>query len=126
MRESFFPGKETWYASDSPTGPFATVFQDDGDTGYYYAHDLADGGRILDALHIYNVPAVVDRDQASFAEIVWSPDSLKAALLINEHPHAVIDFAERRSYCRTGFPSPPPDWNRGLWREDLLELFRRR
>jgi hypothetical protein len=120
MSQAFFPGKEAWYASDSPTTQYTAVFEDDGDTGYFYAYDLA---RVLDAVHIYNLSSVVDKDRESLAEIIWTPDGLKAALLINNYPHAVIDFADRRSYCRTGFPSPLPDWNRGAWTEDLMELF---
>jgi hypothetical protein len=125
MSQAFFPGKEAWYASDSPTGQFTAVFEDDGDTGYFYAHDRANGARVLDAVHIYNVSSVVDKDRESIAEIVWTPDGLKAALSINDYPQAIIDFAERRSYCRTGFPSPAPDWNRGVWSEELVDLFRR-
>ena len=91
---------------------------------YFYAHDRADGSRVLDAVHIYNVSSIVGGDRESFVEIVWTRDGMKAALFINDSPHADVDFAERRSYCRTGFPSPPRDWDRGAWSDDLIELFR--
>jgi hypothetical protein len=126
MSETFFPGKEAWYASDTPTAKFTAIFEDDGDTGYLYANDRADGNRVLDAVHIYNVSSVASRNRESFVEIVWTRDGLKAALFINGCPHAVIDFAGRRSYCRSGFPAPPRDWNREVWSEELMELFRRR
>jgi hypothetical protein len=123
MCQPFFPGKKAWYASDSPTAQFTAIFEDEGDTGYFYAYDRAGGVRVLDAMHIYNVTSVVDKDRESVAEIVWSLDGLKAILLINDYPHAIIDFSERRSYCRTAFPSPPSNWYRGEWSEELLKLF---
>jgi hypothetical protein len=78
---------------------------------------------ILDAVYIYNVANVVNRSAASIVDIRWSADGFKAALLLNEQPHAVIDFGERCSYCRTGFPAPPNGWRRGTWHEDLMKLF---
>jgi hypothetical protein len=37
-------------------------------------------GLILDAVHVYNVRNVVDREIDSTAEIIWSEDGLKARL----------------------------------------------
>jgi hypothetical protein len=42
--------------------------------------------------------------------LVWSSDGLKAALLVNNYPHAIFDFEVRRGYCRTGFPPADPKW----------------
>lgn len=120
---TFTPGHTTWYASDSPTAAFTVIFEDDGDTGYLYAHDRADESRVLDAVQIYNVHSVVDKDKQSLAEIVWSTDGMKTVLFINGYPHAIINFEERISYCRTGFQAPNADWDRGRWSEDLLEWF---
>src|SRR5215831_1617411 len=100
MGQTFQPGVETWYPSDSPSSKFSAIFEDDGDTGYLYAYDRAlPEASILDAVHIYNVKSVVDRERPSVVEITWSADGLKAALLINDHPHAVINFSECCSYC---------------------------
>ena len=123
-RHAFSPGTDTWYASDSPSNDFSAIFEDDGQTGYFYAYrrGAAQGG-ILDAVHIYNVANVVDRQLESTAEILWSSDGLKAALLINAWPHAVIDFGARCSYCRTGFPPPSGSWSRGPWTDDLMRSF---
>ena len=124
MIHRFLPGHKTWHASDSPTSNFSAVFEDDGDTGYFYAYDrAASGNKILDAVHIYDASAVSDRDRESAAEIIWSADGMKAALLINDYPHAVINFVERCSYSRTGFPSPHENWRHGTWMETLMELF---
>src|SRR6266567_1209732 len=75
---------------DSPSHRWSAFFEDDGETGYLYAVDpeRADNS-ILDAVHIYNVASVVDRQKPSVLSIVWSADESKCALLINDYPHAV-------------------------------------
>jgi hypothetical protein len=123
----YLPGDETWYASASPTSSFSGVFEDDGDTGYFYAYDRSrPDSPILDALHIYNVRNVRDREIPSEVDIVWSRDGLKAALLINDYPHAVLDFVAAKGYCRTGFPAPGGVWRadeRAPWDDSLMQLF---
>lgn len=40
----------------APEGMLAAVFEDDGETGYFYALDESvNGNAIQDAVHIYNV-----------------------------------------------------------------------
>lgn len=91
----------------SPLTAFAVVFEDDGETGYFYGLDTSrKENPILDALHIYNVSNVTDRHIPSKVQIIWSADGLKSALLINRCPHAIFDFQSKRGYCRTGFPPP--------------------
>jgi hypothetical protein len=102
----FQPGDGAFAAEDSPKGQFSAFFEDDGEVGYFYAVDLTRSeDRILDAVHIYNVKDVVDRERPSTLSIFWSKDGLKCALLINGYPHGVFDFAARRGYCRTNFPN---------------------
>jgi len=110
----------------SPGASYGIVFEDDGRTGYLYALDLArDDNQIVDALHIYNVADVVDRDRPSQVQLGWSRDGLKALLIINGYPHAAFDFAARRGYCRTGFPPPGPTWSAAGhgWDDNALRLF---
>ena len=112
----------------APEGRYVAVFEDDGDTGYFYALDpSSEGNSIQDALHIYNVASVTDRVVPSLVKIAWSVDSLKAILLINGYPHAVFDFESQRGYCRSGFPPPSPSsaWARynHEWSESAVELF---
>ena len=111
----------------SPNQPFFAVFEDDGDTGYFYANtfDIENNIKILDALHIYDVAQVIDKSIPSLVQIVWSYDGLKTMLLINKYPHAIIDFINQRAYCRTGFPPPIGDWIKDThdWDEAALELF---
>jgi hypothetical protein len=111
----------------SPHSTFAVVFEDDGETGYLYGLDFArEGNPILDAMHIYNVAQVTDRDEPSLVHRGWSGDGLKAALLINKYPHAIFDFDARRGYCRTGFPPADPNWSQfdHSWDDAAVELFR--
>jgi hypothetical protein len=58
----------------------------DGDTGFFYARDTqAKGNQIQDALCIYNVDSVKDRDKPSVIKIGWSKDSQKVILHLRRH-----------------------------------------
>lgn len=121
-------GTPTVIDAAAPDSSFAAVFEDDGDTGYFYALDTSlSGQQIQDALHIYNVMGVSDRNRPSQVKIGWSTDSAKVVLLINDYPHAVFDFASKRGYCRSGFPPPAPEsaWSKHdhSWSEQALQLF---
>ncbi len=111
----------------SPRTSFGVVFEDDEETGYIYGLELSQQGNpIVDAMHLYNVAQVVDRDKPSSIQIFWSSDGLKAAVLINKFPHAVFDFEVRRGYCRTNFPPADLKWTKfdHAWDDRALELFR--
>jgi hypothetical protein len=126
MRQHFYPGTEIWLASDSTSSSYSGVFEDDGESAYFYAYDRSNSGEpILDALHIYDAQSVADPKRECEAEIIWSGDGLKAGLLINKILHAVIDFQSRRAYCRTNFPAPSGLWRapqRETWQESLATL----
>ena len=117
-------GKAMVLESSSPATQFATVFEDEGETGYFYALNSGLEEPILDALHIYNVTSVKDGDIPSSVQIAWSDDGLKSALIINDYVHAVFDFESQRGYCRTGFP-PITDWSQDghEWSDKAIELF---
>jgi hypothetical protein len=125
--EQFLVGKDAYVSSKSPTTAYGAFFEDDGDTGYFYGMDLSrEANQVLDALHIYNVASVVDKEKPSVARIEWSDDGSKAALFINGYAHAVFDFSGKRGYCRTNFPSPDRKWTSfgHEWSETALEWFR--
>lgn len=106
--QTFRPGDGVNFGSDSQMHPHSAFFEDDGATGYFYALDLdRSENMILDAVHIYDVANVSDRDRPSTLSIAWSDDGVKCALLINGYPHAAFDFAAQRGYCRTNFPNFP-------------------
>lgn len=117
-------GTETLLESDSPATSFAAFFEDDGDTGYFYALDKRLEQPILDALQIYNASSVVDSGLPVKLQVIWSDDGLKCALLINNHVHAVFDFESRRGYCKTGFP-PDRTWSKEghVWDDGAVNLF---
>jgi hypothetical protein len=120
-------GKPVVINGRSPITMFAVVFEDDGTTGYFYGLDASNNDSpVLDALHIYNVANISDRNIPSKVQILWSADGLKSALLINDYPHAVFDFQAKRGYCRTGFPPPSNSWsaNGHNWNDSAMELFK--
>ena len=102
-------GEPVVIPSRGPTGSFEVVFEDEGDTGYFYALDPSLPAPILDALHVYNVAQVTDAASPLDLQIIWSADGNRAVLLLNRWPHAAFDFALRRGYCRTNFP--PSSWS---------------
>jgi hypothetical protein len=52
-------GTPTVIEAMAPDGDFGAVFEDDGETGYFYALDFACGATpIVDAIHIYAVGSV--------------------------------------------------------------------
>lgn len=121
-------GQATVIEGSAPEGHFCAVFEDDGQTGYFYALDMSVAKQpIQDALHIYNVAQVADREKPSMVKIGWSTDSQKVVLMINDYPHAVFDFEGRQGYCRTGFPPADlsADWSRDGhgWNEAAIGLF---
>src|SRR4051812_21165418 len=109
--ETLKVGEAAVLKGPSPGGRYLVTFEDDGETGYFFALDTTQvANPICDALHIYNALAVADRDQPAVFQIAWSQDGLKACLIINDDPHAVFDFEAKRGYCRTGFPPAEPKW----------------
>ena len=119
-------GEATLLESHSEENSFGAVFEDDGETGYFYAMDHHAEPPIVDALHIYNVASVSDRHIPSSFKIVWSVDGLKTALTINDYIHAVFDFESKNGFCRTGFPPTLNNWSsRGHeWSDEAYDLFR--
>jgi len=114
-QHTFQPRDELFVAEDSPCGQYSAVFEADGETGYFYAVDLTRADdTILDAVHIYTVTNVVDKEKSSALAIAWSTDGLNCALLINGHAHAAYNFAAKRGYCRTNFPNFPAQVD-GSW-----------
>jgi hypothetical protein len=114
-------GTETVIESDAPDETRGVVFEDDGETGYFYARDYAVPERFfVDALHIYNVQGVVDRDKPCRVKIIWARDFSAAALMINLVPHAVFHFVERCGYAKRPYPAPDPSTG---WRhsDELLK-----
>ena len=119
-------GVEAVIESDSPDGSRGVVFEDDGETAYFYARDYSQPEHLfVDALHIYNVEGVVDRDRPSDLKIIWTRDFMAAALLLNQRPHVVFHFGDRCGYADRPFPEPDPNsgWRHSQFDLKLIELF---
>jgi len=104
-KQKLIVGKEAIFESCSLNdNNYSVVFEDDGNTGYFYALNSNYKNPIQEALHIYNVENVVDKDIPSELIIAWSKNGNKSILFINNYPHATLDFDNKSGQCRTGFP----------------------
>ena len=126
--EELVVGRPAVTQGESPFGRYTAIFEDDGETGYFYALDSSAGEQpIVDAVHIYNGYDVSDGDRPSTVKVGWSASGQAAVLLINDQPHAVFDFEGRQGYCRTGFPpsgtGSPWSPSGHAWSEEALALF---
>jgi hypothetical protein len=125
LREQpFTAGESIFIECPSPENNYMVVFEDDTDTGYFYAME---GERILDALHIYNIEEVLEEDKEGSIKIIWSQDWKRCALLINDYCHAIFDFENHGGYCRNEFPPPNEIWTKGertLTDEMFFNLFK--
>lgn len=104
---TFTPGN-AFLSSNSPQVPWTVVFEDEGVSGYAYACDRsheAQDEAILDAVLIYNVGSLQERDKERIAAIQWSHDGLQAVLYLDGTPQALMDFAVGESCCRLNFPN---------------------
>jgi|688.fasta_scaffold1524379_1 hypothetical protein len=107
--QTFIVGEDTFIDSTAENNN-AVVFEDNCETGYFYAVDRNNELAVLDALHIYDVANVVDKTKPSSIKILWTEDLTKAFLSINNYYHAVFDFQQKAGYCRNGFPETNNTW----------------
>jgi hypothetical protein len=128
LEETFTVGQDTCFDSISPTSSFGVTFEEDLTTGYFYAVNTKPQLRILDALHVYNVADVIEKDKPFKIQFAWSDDGQVASLLINNFCHAIFDFKARVGYCRNGFQESNGDWcrtkERTLTNELIYNLFK--
>jgi hypothetical protein len=105
------PGEDLFIESVAPENPFGVVFEDDGETAYFYAVERDQEGtglQVLDALHIHE-----GAGEPAKLQIVWSHDWLKCALVIDGQCHALFDFEAHGGYNINEFPPPNEIWTRG-------------
>lgn len=128
---SFTPG-QAFLSANSTTVPWTVVFEDEGVAAYFYACDRSQQTQeasILDGMLIYNVAALAGNITPRLATVQWSRDGLQAALYLDGTAQALFDFAARRGFCRTGFPTfvadPADTWDKTnhAWSEPALEHF---
>jgi hypothetical protein len=125
-KETIKVGEPIVIESDTPDSRFGVVFEDEGETGYFYARNYSSPELLfVDALHIYSVEGVTDRDIPSEVNILWNEDCSKSVLIINQHPHALFDFENKIGYSRDQFPKPDPKtgWEHKPWDDELRKHF---
>jgi hypothetical protein len=91
--------------STTAAGERSVIFEDDGTTGYFYAIRPGAELEILDALHVYDVANIADRQIPVTVQIFWAENRAAAVLLINGHSHALYDFERSVGFCRNAFPA---------------------
>lgn len=109
---SLFRGEPVVLDVPGPVSSRLVVFEDDGDTGYFYAVETPDDAapRIIDAVFVYHSP----RDGAAapeIAEVRWSADGSRAALFLSGVAEAAFDFDSGRGYGRSGGPGGRQAWD---------------
>ncbi|HEV7381317.1 MAG TPA: DUF2251 domain-containing protein [Dyadobacter sp.] len=117
FEQTFRIGEDAYFTSVAPETSFVVSFEDDTETGYFYAVAVGEQMRILDALHIYNVIDVIHRDKPCQIQIMWTEDGLVASLLINGYCQGLFDFSKQEGFCRNNFPE-----SKGEWRQDGSRL----
>jgi hypothetical protein len=113
--QAFVAGEEIFLESSSSENNYAVVFEDDTETGYFYAlrvNKETGEQQILDAVHIYESADIPTGKRPGTIKIIWSTDWLKCALLVNNYCHAVFDFGQQGGYCRNEFPPPNDIWTK--------------
>jgi len=113
--ETLNVGQETFIESCPDTVDNAVIFEDNGETGYLYAIERKTDEelKILDAVNIYDVARVTDKEIPSEIKIFWTDDFERVGLVINDYCHAIIDFKNKVGLCRTGFPHASQTWPNG-------------
>lgn len=97
---------------------FVVIFEDDGETGYFYALDLNHKAQpVLDSLHIYNVDSTKERQQPRKLQICWDKSGYQAFLLVNDYPHASFDFCGFVGYNHNKQPLPSLE---STWRHNPI------
>lgn len=144
---AFAAGENNFVESFAPENNYGVVFEDDGETAYFYAVEKdkeASGLRVLDALHIYEVDEFLAAREAiagaaaggvpqkpaekntSKLLVIWSRDWMKCALVIDGRCQAIYNFAAQGGYNINEFPPPNDIWTKGdrkLTDELIREFF---
>lgn len=127
QEQKWTPGQDLFLESSSPENRYGVVFEDDGDSAYFYAVEKdaeGDGMRVLDALHIHEEDDPEEEDEAEEEDdaeedfepadlkIIWSRDWLKCALVLDGYVHALFDFENQGGYNISEFPPPNEVWTK--------------
>lgn len=98
----------------------AVMFEDDGQTAYFYAIDMNKNESVVDSLHVYNVESIVNVELQNECklQICWSEGGNVAILLLNDQPYAAFDFVKLIGYNHSHFPEPELG---SMWSREKLD-----
>lgn len=99
---------------------FGVVFEDDGETGYFYG-TTEKMDNIFDALLLYNAGTAEQLTSNEEIFVVWSLGLKKAGIFYRDKFQAVFDFKNQHGRCRSGFP-PSNEWCRSShdWDDSII------
>ena len=83
QEQGFIRGNDTFIESYSPENRWGVVFEDDGDTAYFYAMEKdpeGQGLRVLDALHIYETAENAGKKSVAKKDAVKPAKSAKSVV----------------------------------------------
>ena len=104
-------GNGCFIQSEAAEHAFVVVFEDDKETGYFYAaeKDATGSLSILDMLFVYDAQQADAKEKMAKLSILWSTDWQRCGLILDNTCHAVFDFQNKAGHNITGFP-PPVLW----------------
>lgn len=107
LEDDLYIGTAKQVGSTSVEQPeFSVMFEDDGESGYFYAIDMTKSQPVVDGLFVYNVASVEQPQVMRKLQICWAKSGKIALLFINDYPHAVFDFTRLIGYNHSKYPEP--------------------
>lgn len=100
-------GEKTQLQALFEIADYGAVFEDDGDTGYFY---LLDENSIIDTLHVYNADEIADRDIPVNIVILANEPCTIFVLAINDVIFAIFDTEKKFGKNISAFPESSSDW----------------
>ncbi|PVZ62958.1 DUF2251 domain-containing protein [Pelagibaculum spongiae] len=123
--ETFLVGQELVVESQASNGRWGVIFEDDGVQGMLHMLDSSlTESPLLETLTIYYVEGVDKPDQDVELQIAWSEKEDAVVLVLNDYPHAVVDFSKQQACCRLNRAVSYNNWNVDYrWDDQLLQPF---
>lgn len=110
-KASIRPTDKVIIEATSPNNNRHCVFEDDGETGYFYALEKdASSYSMVNALLIYQYPNGNTDDRPFSLELKWSEQSHMCALVISDGLHGLFDWNNQVAYNGSGFPKGLNGW----------------
>ncbi|MDG2955718.1 DUF2251 domain-containing protein [Bisgaard Taxon 10/6] len=99
------------------------MFEDDGETGYFYALNTEEPQPVVDSLFVYGCHDIEGKHEPRTFQICWTEDGMQAFLLVNGYPHASFDFARLVGFNHSKYPEPDLGsmWSRDEINDDLVK-----